>query len=257
MPQLAIVAKNALQGVKRHSPVILTGFAIAGVVSTAILTARATTQANRRILDFESKDNGLWVKSTIKEKLQLTWPIYIPPVITGFATISCIVGAQSINVRRQAALMGAFTLTEGAFQEYKEQVAEALTKPQKEKIETAIAQKHVDENPPATELLMQADGKVLVLDRFTGRYFRSTQETIRGAQNDVNERLTSGGEMYVSLNEFYVLLGLEQSVMGEVVGFNSNNLVDVNFNTAIAEGGVPCLTIMFRALPSEGYDSLH
>lgn len=253
MPQLAIVAKNAIQGVKRHSPVVLTGFAIAGVVSTAILTARATTKANIVLgaIDVDNQPAGRI------EKLRIIWPIYIPPVITGLATISCVIGAQSINYRRQAALMGAFTLTEGAFQEYKEQVAESLTKPQKEKIETAIAQKQLDENPPATEMLMQADGKVLVLDRFTGRYFRSTQETIRGAQNDVNERLTSGGEMYVSLNEFYVLLGLEQSVMGEVVGFNNANLVDVNFNTAIAEGGVPCLTIMFRALPTEGYDSLH
>jgi hypothetical protein len=257
MPQLAIVAKNAIQGVKRHSPIVLTGFAILGVVSTAVLTARATTRANATILEYEKKDNGLWIKASVKEKFRLVWPIYIPPVVTGLATIACTIGAQSINTRRQAALMGAFTLTEGAFQEYKEQVAEALTKPQKDKIETAIAQRKLDENPPSTELLMQADGKVLVLDLFTGRYFRSTQETIRMAQNDVNERLTSGGEMYVSLNEFYSLLGLEQSIMGEVVGFNGDSLVDVNFNTAIAEGGVPCLTITFRSLPMEGYDSLH
>lgn len=255
MPQLAVVAKNALQSIQRHSPAVLTGFAIAGVVSTALLIARATTRANQTIAanQYIGTDQPL----TKVEKLKLIWPIYIPPAVTGLATISCIIGAQSINMRRQAALMGAFTLTEGAFQEYKEQVAEALTKPQKDKIETAIAQKKVDENPPATELMMQADGKVLVLDLFTGRYFRSTQEIIRKAQNDVNERLTSGGEMYVSLNEFYVLLDLETSVMGEVVGFNSSNLVDINFNTAVAEGGVPCLTIMFRALPFEGYDSLH
>lgn len=160
-------------------------------------------------------------------------------------------------MRRQAALLGAFTLTEGAFQEYKEQVAEALTKPAKEKLETAISQKHVDENPPATELLMQADGKVLVLDLFTGRYFRSTRETIMQAQNEINERLITGGEMYVSLNEFYAILDLEQSVSGEVLGFSPENLVDINFNSAIAKGGVPCLTIIFRALPTEGYGSLH
>lgn len=257
MPQLAIVAKNSIQSIKRHSPVLLTGFAVAGVVSTAVLTARATTRADATILEYEKKDNGLWIKASVKEKFRLVWPIYIPPVVTGLATIACTVGAQSINMRRQAAIMGAFTLTEGAFQEYKEQVAEALTKPAKDKIDAAIAQKRVDENPPASELLAQVDGKVLVLDQFTGRYFRSTQETIRGAQNDVNERLTTGGEMYVSLNEFYVLLGLEQSIVGEAVGFNSEHLVDVNFSTAIAEGGVPCLTIRFRTLPTEGFDSLH
>lgn len=256
MPQLAIVAKNAIQNIKHHSPAVLTGFAIAGVVSTIVLTVRATFAA-RNILDLQVDDEGYTREIKPVEKVRILWPYYIPPVVTGLATIGCIIGAQSINVRRQAAFMGAFTLTEGAFQEYKEQVAEALTKPAKDKIETAIAQKQVDENPPATELMMQADGKVLVLDRFSGRYFRSTQESVRAAQNDVNERLTSGGEMYVSLNEFYVLLGLETSIMGEVVGFSSTNMVDINFNTAIAEGGVPCLTINFRALPTEGYDSLH
>lgn len=254
MPQLAIVAKNAIQSVKAHSPLVLTSFAIAGVVSTAVLAARAQGKATE-IVARDAVTTG--VGRTDLEYFKMVWPLYIPPVATGLATISCIIGAQSINTRRQAALMGAFTITEGAFQEYQEQVAEALTKPQKDKIETAIAQKRVDENPPATELMMQADGKVLVLDMFSGRYFRSTQETIRMAQNNVNERLTSGGEMYVSLNEFYALLDLEQSIMGEVVGFNTTNMVDVNFKTAIAEGGVPCLTITFRALPTESYDSLH
>jgi hypothetical protein len=161
--QLAIVAKNTLQSAKRHSPAILTGFAIAGVVSTVILTARATTRANQTIAanQYIGRDEPL----TRVEKIKLVWTIYIPPSLTFLATIGCIIGAQSINVRRQAALVGAFTLTEGAFQEYKDQVAEALTKPAKEKLETAIAQKKVDENPPATELLMQADGKVLTSSR--------------------------------------------------------------------------------------------
>jgi hypothetical protein len=253
--QLAIVAKNTLQSAKRHSPAILTGFAIAGVVSTVILTARATTRANQTIAanQYIGRDEPL----TRVEKIKLVWTIYIPPSLTFLATIGCIIGAQSINVRRQAALVGAFTLTEGAFQEYKDQVAEALTKPAKEKLETAIAQKKVDENPPATELLMQADGKVLILDLFTGRYFRSTAETIRMAQNDINERLTVGGEDSVPLNEFYIILGLEPSIIGEALGFTPTNLLDVNFNTAQAEGGVPCLTISFRALPTSDYDSLH
>lgn len=251
---LAVVAKNTLHSLQRHSPAILTGLAIAGVVSTTVLTARSAVKAH--VVLQEAQDD-----LTVIEKVRMVWPLYIPPVATGLATIGCIIGAQSVNTRRQAALMGAFTLTEGAFQEYKDQVAEALTKPAKEKIETAIAQKFVDENPPPPELLEKIDGKVLVLDLFTGRYFRSTQEMIRSAMNDINERLTIGGEEYVSLNEFYIILGgLEQSIVGEVLGFSTRNLVDMNFSTAIAapeQGGVPCLTISFRALPTSDYDSLH
>jgi hypothetical protein len=249
--QLAVVTKNAIRAIQEKSPVLLTGFAVAGVVGSVVLTVRATAMAVRKIDEFENKDNDLWVKSTFKEKVKLVWPYYIQPAVTSALTISAIVGAQSVNMRRQAALVGAFTLTETAFQEYKDNVIETLGKGKEQKIRDAVAQKQVNDNPP-TDFIVIGSGNVLCQDQFTGRYFESTMEKIRGAQNDFNQMLLNG-EMYASVNEFYHLIGLEDVVVGEQLGFAPDNLLDINFSSVLSPDGRPCLALSFRALPRQDY----
>lgn len=250
---LAVVAKNAVRGIQSKSPAILTGLAVAGVVSTVVLAVQATPDALNRIKNLQEKENGLWIKAPLGERFRAVWPLYIPTAITGIGTIACIVGAQSVNMRRQAALVGAFTITEGAFQEYREKVVEALGAHKEERVRDAVIQKAVDENPPpSSEIVVIGSGNVLCLDSYTGRYFESSMEKIRKAQNDFNEMLLNG-EMYASLNEFYHLLELEDTMVGEQVGFATENLLDINFSTAMTSDGRPCLAMSFRALPLQDY----
>lgn len=244
------VAKNAVRGVKQRSPIILTGFAVAGVISTVILTVKATHDATVDIIMAEEANDRKGL--SFKEKAQLSWTRYIPATAVGASTIACIIGAQSINARRQAALVGAFAITENAFQEYKDHVIETLGKGKDKKIRDEIIQKQVDQNPPGSEMVVIGAGNVLCLDTYTGRYFESTMEKIRGAQNDFNQGLLNG-EMYMSLNELYHMLKLPETVVGEQVGFSPENLLDIQFSTALSEDGRPCLAISFRALPRQDY----
>jgi hypothetical protein len=249
---LALVAKNAVKSVQHNSPILLTGFAIGGVVSTVALAIRATPKALERIR-FHEEEMG--AETTAISKLRIVWPFYIPTAVVGASTIACIVGAQSINARRQAALVGAFAITEGAFQEYKDEVVEVLGKNKEQKVRDDIVQKQVTENPPPAELTIIGSGNVLCLDSYTGRYFESTMEKIRAAENAVNEMLING-EAYLSLNEFYGMLNLPYTVVGEQVGFSVENLLKIHFSTALTEDGRPCLAIEFRALPRQDYHSL-
>lgn len=248
MSSLTTIAKNAVRGIQHRSPVILTGFAVAGVVSTVVLAVRVTPKAATRLES--ARGDGL----PVKEQIRQVWALYIPAALTGASTIACIIGAQSINARRQAALIGAFTLTEGAFQEYKEQVVEALGKTKEEKVRADVVQKQVDNNPPDGVIVMGA-GNVLCLDTYTGRYFESTMEKIRAAQNDFNESLIDG-EQYLSLNELYHLLDLPDTVVGEQVGFAAENRLNIQFSTALTKDGRPCLAISFRALPRQDYTAM-
>jgi hypothetical protein len=248
---IATVARTALGAVKHNSPAILTGFAVGGVISTAVLTARATISAVRRVDQTESEADK---KLTKTEVFRLVWPLYIPPVLAGLATAGCAIGSQSVNARRQAALVGAFTISEGAFQEYRDQVVEALGETKERKVRDAVVQKKVDDNPPSTVMVIGA-GNVLCLDTYTGRYFESTMEQIRAAENDFNEMLLNG-EMYMSVNDFYTMLGLEQVVVGEQVGFTSENRLRIDYGHALTADGRPCLAISFNALPRQDYTSM-
>lgn len=250
--QIATLARSVVKSVQQKSPVILTGLAVAGVVSSVVLAVRATPEALKRIAAFEEKDNDLWVKATTLEKVRLVWPLYIPATSVGVVTISCIIGAQSVNTRRQAALVGAFTITEGAFQDYKDQIIESFGASKEQKVRDDLVQKQVTKDAPTAEVLVIGSGSVLCLDTYTGRYFESTMETIRRAQNDFNQLLLTG-EMYASLNEFYHLLELPDTDIGEQVGFAPDNLLDINFSTAMTPDGRPCLAISFRALPRQDY----
>lgn len=248
MTALTTVAKNAVRGIQAKSPVILTGLAVAGVASTVILAVRATTIAVPRLAEAEDAEGR---KATTKEKIQLLWPLYLPPVVTGISTVACIIGAQSINSRRQAALIGAVTITESAFSEYREQVVEALGKGKEEKVRDAVVQQRINDNPP-DGIVVIGEGNVLCFDTYTGRYFESTMEKIRGAVNDFNEGLLNG-EMYMSVNEFYHMIGLQDVVVGEQVGFSPENLLKMDYSTALSPDGRPCLAITFHALPRQDY----
>lgn len=247
---IGTVAKQAVRGMQANSPVILTGLGVAGVLSTAVLTFRATWKARGVVEQFVDEE------PTRKDIFKAVWPLYVPAVSVAIVTCASIIGSQSINARRQAALIGAFTLTEGAFQEYKDQVVEAIGAGKEQKVRDDIVQKQVDANPPTDGVVVVGSGNVLCLDTYTGRYFQSTMEKIRKAMNDVNEGLLSG-DMYVSLNDFYGHLGLLETTVGEQVGFSDQHLVDLHFSTAMAEGGVPCLAISFRVLPRQDFGSFH
>lgn len=256
MPSLVPVLRRAVSGVKHNSPIILTGLAVGGVVTTAILAVRATPKAIRILEDSTlswQKDGEPMVKNRKLESIKLVWPLYVPAVLTGAATIAAIIGAQSINSRRQAALIGAFTITEGAFQEYRDQVTEVLGKQKEQGVRDAVIQKKVDENPP-TDFVVMNQGNVLCFDTYTGRYFESTAEKIRAAQNDFNEMLE--GDVYLSLNEFYHILGLDEAIVGEQVGFAVENRLKIEFSSGLAPDRRPYLAMEFHALPRQDYTAM-
>lgn len=249
MPSLVPILRSAVSGIKHNSPIILTGLAVGGVVSTAVLAVRATPKALAAI----NQDRPDGTTLTKWEVVKTVWPLYIPAALTGAATIAAIIGAQSINSRRQAALIGAFTITEGAFQEYREQVTEVLGKQKEQAVRDKVVQKKIDENPP-TDFVVMGSGNVLCFDAYTGRYFESTQEKIRAAQNDFNEQLE--GDIYLSLNEFYHILGLDEAAVGEQVGFAVENRLKIEFSSGLAPDGRPYLAMSFRALPRQDYTAM-
>ena len=76
-------------------------------------------------------------------------------------------------------------------------------------------------------------GDALFYDTFSGRYFRSSVESIRTAENEMN-RAAACGE-FVSLNTFYDTLGLDSIKFGDDFGWGGI----LNGNDC----KVPCLDI--------------
>lgn len=248
--------RHTSRAMHQNSPTILSGIAVAGVLSTAYLTARATLKANERIKKVETAPlDGApdeFVLSN-KEKVQLVWKYYIPAGASGIATVSCIIGANQIGLRRHAAMVGAYTLAETAFREYKQEVVNSIGDIKERGIRDKVAIQQMEKTPiKDAQIIITGGGDDLCFDTYTGRYFRSDMETIRRAENEINHRVNT--DMYVAHNEFYELLGLAETLVGDQVGWNIDNTMDLSFTAHInPETGKPCMAINYVRLPLANY----
>lgn len=245
-----------------HSSTILTGVGVGGTVATAYLTGRASFKA-ARIIDREQeavyaewREEGSGrepIELTKKDKAKLVWKQYIPPVSAGLVTVAAVVAANRVSSRKIAALVVASGISERALTEYKEKVIERLGPRQDEKIRDEIAQDRVTNNPPVTsQVHIMGTGQVLCFDMTTGRYFTSTMEQIRAAENTVNREIIHFN--YCSLSHFYDEIGLEPTHYTDTVGWNLNNHIEVQFSTVLSKDNQPCLAINFTRQPLHDYD---
>lgn len=241
----------------KHSPEILVGLGITGMVSSTILAVRATPKAVRLI---EAKKDELQVdKLKPVDTVKACWKCYIPAVVTGVSGMACVIGSTSVSVRRHAALATAYSLSETALTEYKEKVIETIGEKKEQIVREKIAEDRLEKNPVTnSEVIITGKGETLCFDHLSGRYFKSDIETIKRIVNELNMRLIR--DMYVSLNEFYDELDLEQTDIGSELGWNidrdGKGLIDIGFSSKLAKDGTPCIVVEYVTPPKYGYSQL-
>lgn len=243
--------KNAMI---KHSPEILTGLGITGMITTTVMAVRATPKA--LILLEEKKKETETEKLTPVETVKAAWKPYIPATVTGTVSIACLIGASSVNARRNAVLATAYTLSETAFAEYKEKVIETVGEKKEQSIRDKVAKERIEKNPVKNhEVIVTQKGNTLCYDAISGRYFKSDIEKIRKVINELNYRMMD--EMYVSLNDLYYDLGLRATSLGNDLGWNLNNgLIEVSFSSQLTEDEEPCLVIEYSVAPRYDYSKL-
>ena len=131
---LASIAKSVRTAMKKHSPEILTGIGIAGMITTTVMAVKATPKA--LILLEEKKDELDTDRLEPKDIIKTAWPCYIPAAVIGSISVFCLIGASSTNLRRNAALATAYTLSESTLKEYQEKVVEAIGEKRNSPFET-------------------------------------------------------------------------------------------------------------------------
>lgn len=247
--------KSTKRIVSKHSPEILTGLGIAGMITSTILAVKATPKALKLMEDAKyEKEEDL----TVKEKVETTWKCYIPSVVLTVVSAGCLVGASSVNLRRNAALATAYKLSETALSEYKDAIVETVGEEQAKTIKEKVAQKKVDKSDqPKSEVVMVGESKVWFLEPISLQYFQSEVETIRKAINDLNYRMINGQEEYITISEFYDEIGVRHSVDTPNLGWNiyREGKIEVDMVATKMENGNPCLMLDYNTSP--GYDPAH
>ena len=251
------IAKSLLSlktAIKKHSPEILTGIGIAGMLTTTVMAVRATPKA--LILIEERKEEIGAEKLEAMDMVKTTWACYIPAAITGTLSVACLIGASSVNARRNAALATAYTLSESALKDYQGKVIDMFGEKKNEAVKDAVAKDKVEKNPVVTrEVIITEKGNTLCYDAISGRYFKSDIEKIKKAECELNRQMLD--DMYVSLNDFYYEIGLDSVKLGDELGWNvDSGYIDLSFSSQLARDGTPCLVIDYSVAPRYDYRNL-
>lgn len=237
-----------------HTPEILTGIGIAGMITTTVLAVRATPKA-LECIEQKKKEMGV-EKLTPQDTIKATWKCYIPPVVTGVGSVACLIGASSVSTRRNAALATAYKLSETALTEYRDKVVETIGEKKEELIKDEIDKDRIRDNPVSrNEIFVTEKGHTLCYDHWSKRYFYSDINTIKKAQNDLNERMLTDICGSVSLNDFYYELGLSSlEPIGDDMGWNTDHgLIKVHIGSCISDDGRPCIVVDHDNPPFYGF----
>ena len=232
---------------QKHSPELLTGLGIAGMVTSTALAVKATPKALKLIEN--EKNEQQKEKLTKTQTIKTVWKTYIPAAVAAVASTACLICSCAESAKRTTAIAAAYALSESALKTYSDKVVETIGEKKEQEIKEAIAEDKIKQNPvKEQEVILTANGETLCYDALSGRYFKSSIEAIRRAESELNRKLVS--EMYASLNDFYYEIGLSGTKIGDVLVWNyDTGGIDIEFCSRLTENNMPCLVIDYKASP--------
>lgn len=242
------------KSIDKNSPEILIGFGLAGMLTSTILAVKATPKAHKLLGEAEERKGEELTKLEI---FKIVWKPYLPTALGYCASAACILGAHSIDTKRNATLLTACKLGETALREYREKVVEVIGEETEKKIRDDIAKDRIDRDVKhgSSDVVVTGNGSFTCYDMISGRYFKSDMNTIQKVQNDLNYMMMN--ENYVSLNDLYLALDMTCTDIGNDVGWNvEDGLIEITFSSIISEAGEPCLVMNFDKSPKMDFDRI-
>ena len=257
--------KVELKAIK-HSPEILAGVGVVGVVGSLVMACKATTKLSD-VLE-ESKEQLDKIKEVAadpayeekysqddaKKDTTITYvqtamkvtKLYAPSVILCASSLGCLLASNNILKKRNAALSAAYMTVDKSFKEYRKRVADRFGEEVEKEIRYNIKAEEVvtsvDENGNAVTETVKCIDDTDDPNSYSD-YARFFDESCAAWQNDAeynltflkaqqqyaNDLLKARGRLF--LNEVYRMLGIDETKAGQVVGwvYNPDNPTGDNF----------------------------
>lgn len=251
---------------KKHSPEILVGVGVVGVVTSAVLACKATTKVEA-VLD-KTKNDVDTIKHFVenpadfpeeytpedgKKDLAIVYTktavelvkLYAPAVILGTASLACIITSHRILTKRNAATAAALASVTKSFKEYRGNVIERFGEELDKELRFNIKAKEVEEtivNEKGEEETVTKTIQVANPNEYSD-YARCFDDGCTGWSKDAEynlmflkrqqqyatDKLRAQG--YLFLNDVYDMLGFQRSKAGQIVGwvYDEKNPIGDNY----------------------------
>lgn len=235
--------------VQKHSPTLLIGVGVVGVITSTVLACRATLKLSETLSESEEHLKRV-EKDVIEEadsesekkaahfgvQLKLATKIarlYVPAVIIGVASIGAIAGSHVILKRRNAALVSAYTIVHKSFEDYRNRVIADQGKEKDLEYRFGKADREiVEEGPNGPEVRtikgLDQEASKANEEHSYARVFDETNKNwspyphendffVQSMLNHARDMLQVNG--FVFLSDVYDLLGFERTAASQVVGW--------------------------------------
>ena len=237
----------------KHMPEILTTVGVIGAIATPVLVYKAKPKVDDILNSDEYKRSFANAETPLKEKtvyLEYTWREWAPAFVCGLLTVTAIIGAHVSSSKQKAVVLAAYGATSTALNEYRKHAKEIIKDPKKLKdLDDAVAEKTMEQNPPSKKDIKKSHSTedTLFFDWLTGRYFWSNKNKIDEAVNRTNFEVNNYG--WSSLNQFYDFLDLNSVGIGEDIGWNTDQLLEVTYSSRLTDDMKSAVVMEFRTLP--------
>ena len=250
---------------RKHSPELLAGIGVVGVVASTVLACTATRKIDgileetqeslekiKRVENNPKYENEYSLEDAKKDKTIIyvqqgvkIVKIYLPAFTLGMVSLGCLLQSNNILRKRNAGLAAAYATVDKSFKEYRKRVADRFGEEiekeiryniKAEEIETTVVAEDGSETT-ITETVKSMDPNLYSdYARFFDEYNPNWQPDaeynmmfLKSQQQYANDLLRSRGRLF--LNEVYEMLGIEKSKAGQVVGwvYDPENPIGDNF----------------------------
>lgn len=254
---------------KKHSPEILVGAGVVGVVASTVMACKATLKVNA-VLDetranVEKIDTALelgkteagetYTEEDSKNDLRIVYiqsgvklaKLYAIPVTLGAASIAAILGGHKILKGRNLALATAYTGLMNDYKGYRSRVVERFGEALDKELKYNIKTKEIEEivvNEDGSENIVKKTVQAMDVNHdLTDMFSRVFDDGCTGwdpnpdyskmfliqQQNYANEKLKRQG--YLFINDVYEMLGFQKTREGQMVGwvYDEKNPIGDNY----------------------------
>lgn len=240
--------------IKKESPMILGVLGAVGVVLTAVTVSRDTLKAEIRL---EGKEDEIHRELTKAEWVQTVLPAYIPSIAVGSATVACIIASTVLNQKQKVALSSAYILLDQSYKKYKDKVVEMFGEGADREVEREVTKDRIQELKKKDEI--RSDETLIFYEKHYNQLFERSMLEVKDAEYLLNKKFAATGQ--ATLNDFYLLLGLEETKEGAELGWDVINAsspeecwIDFEHDLVKTQDGMQVYEILFENEPTLDYD---
>lgn len=251
--------------VKKHSPEILAGVGVVGVVASTVLACKATMKVNDILTDAKEqidkvnsvKNNPAYAdrysEEDAKKDLSVVYvqkgvelvKVYLPAFTLGAVSIGCLLSSNNILRKRNAALGAAYATLDKSYKAYRNRVIERFGSEVEKEIRYNIRAEEIEHttiDEEGNEVVVKEEVKTMDPNLYSdyAKFFDESNVNwnrnpeynlmfLKSQQQYANDLLKSRGRLF--LNEVYDMLGMERTKAGQVVGwvYDEENPIGDNF----------------------------